>query len=123
MHAVSMQNTPDGHMKNPDMTSDSQHTGIGIVLFQIQFSLLVAWSPYSLLPFLCDQKEGFVVGHTLEQACKECVAGSLPTEVISLKRNFQYLSSQTSLVPIYQPTEWMKGRLDHSQPEDRILDL
>ncbi|GFW33514.1 hypothetical protein TNCV_2210491 [Trichonephila clavipes] len=36
----------DGHMGNPDMTGNSQHTGTMIVLYQIQHSLLFVWCSY-----------------------------------------------------------------------------
>ncbi|GBN93553.1 hypothetical protein AVEN_206413-1 [Araneus ventricosus] len=75
VHVVSMQDPPDCHMGNPDMTGDSPRTGTGIVLYQIQHSLLIVWHSYSSLTFLCIHDEGSVVGQSRVQACKD-TAGS-----------------------------------------------
>ncbi|GBN33208.1 hypothetical protein AVEN_104409-1 [Araneus ventricosus] len=68
-------------MGNPDTTGDSPRTGTGIVLYQIQHSLLVVWCSYSSLTFLCVHDEESAVGQSLVQACKEGVAGNLPPGV------------------------------------------
>ncbi|GBN36536.1 hypothetical protein AVEN_132036-1 [Araneus ventricosus] len=73
-----MQDPPDCHMGNPDMTGDSPRTGTGIVLHQTKHSLHIVWRSYSSLTFLCVHDEGSAVGQFLVQACKEGVAGSLP---------------------------------------------
>ncbi|GFW83254.1 uncharacterized protein TNCV_2508941 [Trichonephila clavipes] len=68
-------------MKNLDMTEKGPHTGIGIIMCQIQLSLIVVWHPYSSLPCLCTRDERLAVGQSLIQTCKEDMAGSLSPEI------------------------------------------
>ncbi|GFU51943.1 hypothetical protein TNCV_3734481 [Trichonephila clavipes] len=49
VQVVSMLDPPDCHMGNPNMTGDSPHTGTGIVMYQIQHSVLVGWRSRLLL--------------------------------------------------------------------------
>ncbi|GFW37114.1 uncharacterized protein TNCV_5020121 [Trichonephila clavipes] len=78
VYVVNMKDPSDFHMGNPDMTFDSSHIGTGIILYQIQYSLLVVWCSYSFLALLWVHDKRSTVGQSLVQACKEGVAGNLP---------------------------------------------
>ncbi|GFW43530.1 hypothetical protein TNCV_4768821 [Trichonephila clavipes] len=66
-----MQDLPQGHMGNSDMSSDSPspHTGSGMVLYQVQdipvISLSLARHSNSSFTFLCVHDEEFAVGQSV----------------------------------------------------------
>ncbi|GFV15517.1 uncharacterized protein TNCV_4835431 [Trichonephila clavipes] len=73
-----MQDLPNIHMRNHDMTGDSPHTGTEMILYLIQPLPRVVWHSYSSITFLCVHNEGSAVGQPQVQVCKEDVAGCLP---------------------------------------------
>ncbi|GFX39726.1 hypothetical protein TNCV_2104701 [Trichonephila clavipes] len=58
-----MQDLPDGHIGNPEMTSDILHIGARFVLHQIQNNLLIFRHSYSSLTLLCAHDDGSTIGH------------------------------------------------------------
>ncbi|GFY05744.1 uncharacterized protein TNCV_4404111 [Trichonephila clavipes] len=67
-----MQDPPDSHMGNLDMTSDSLHTGTGIVSHQNQGSLLIVWRSYFSFHYESAVRQSLV------QSCEVVVVGSQP---------------------------------------------
>ncbi|GFU24505.1 hypothetical protein TNCV_2264641 [Trichonephila clavipes] len=61
----SLTHPPDYHMGNLDRKGDSLHIGTGIVLYQMQLSLLVVLARCFSLKFLCVYDEGSIVGQSL----------------------------------------------------------